>query len=112
MKLRGDISSNQASRTAILGALTDYYFVPRVVKMLPMHVSRFKRFVSMNHHIWFHDPSPDVHGWLFTRQKAWWAAEGRLLLEQHIWSEKGVLILSCTQEALLKVGEAEKGPKI
>ncbi|TLS30312.1 hypothetical protein PpBr36_02793 [Pyricularia pennisetigena] len=59
---------------------------------------------SIHHNILFHDASVRADGWLISERLTSWAAEGRVLVEQRLWSlETGRLVLSSWQEGLVRL---------
>lgn len=58
-----------------------------------------QRYLSLDHSIWFHQRAP-VGEWLLFEQSADWVGAGRGLARTRVFSEKGDLIASCSQEAL------------
>ncbi|ETS84209.1 hypothetical protein PFICI_02234 [Pestalotiopsis fici W106-1] len=62
---------------------------------------------SVNHSVWFHSPSTRIDEWVACERRTSWGADGRVLIYQTWWSkEDGRLILSCVQEALLRLKTA------
>lgn len=62
---------------------------------------------SVNHSVWFHSPSSRIDEWIACERRTTWGADGRVLIYQTWWSkEDGRLILSCVQEALLRLKTA------
>jgi acyl-CoA thioesterase 8 len=55
--------------------------------------------VSLDHTIYFHEPRAfRADEWLFTEMQSPWAGDGRGLVLQHIFTEKGLLVATCVQE--------------
>ncbi|RYP24948.1 hypothetical protein DL765_000176 [Monosporascus sp. GIB2] len=64
---------------------------------------------SLNHHIWFHDPNVRVDEWMVGERWTSCGADGRTLIHQRIWDLKsGRLVMTCTQEALIRLKSASK----
>lgn len=60
--------------------------------------------VSLNHHIWIHDPNIKVDEWIIGDRKTSCGAGGRVLISQRMWNHKtDRLVMSCTQEALIRL---------
>ncbi|MDH3684125.1 MAG: thioesterase family protein [Acidimicrobiia bacterium] len=70
-------------------------------------------FVSLDHSIWFHRPF-DLNQWLFIDQRPITVGHGRGLATATVWNTDGELVVSFTQEALLRLGpdflDDEVGP--
>ena len=60
-------------------------------------------FVSLDHAMWFHRPF-DLNEWLFVDQKPITVGHGRGLATGTVWNTSGELVVSFTQEALLRFG--------
>ncbi|KAK7986950.1 Thioesterase/thiol ester dehydrase-isomerase [Apiospora saccharicola] len=65
--------------------------------------------VSLNHHLWFHDPTVRVDRWMVGERRTSAGADGRVLIHQRVWDHAtGRLVMTCTQEALIRL----KGPSL
>ncbi|KAI1383380.1 Thioesterase/thiol ester dehydrase-isomerase [Hypoxylon trugodes] len=67
---------------------------------------------SLIHNLSFHDPSARADNWMACERSTSWAADGRVLVHQRMWNLKtGRLIMSGTQEALIRLKDQDKrGP--
>lgn len=65
-------------------------------------------FVSLDHALWFHRPF-DLNEWLFVDQRPVTVGGGRGLATATVWNTAGELVVSFTQEALLRLGEEHLG---
>lgn len=58
--------------------------------------------VSLDHTIYFHNPKDfRADDWLLTEMESPWSGDGRGLVFQRIYSQTGVLIVTCVQEVSL-----------
>lgn len=58
--------------------------------------------VSLDHTIYFHDPRGfRADEWMITEMDSPWAADGRGLVTEKIFTREGKLIASCFQEVLI-----------
>ncbi|KAK8075664.1 acyl-CoA thioesterase II [Apiospora hydei] len=65
--------------------------------------------VTLNHHLWFHDPGVRVDRWMVGERRTSCGADGRVLIHQKVWDhETGRLVMTCAQEALIRL----KGPSL
>ncbi|KAH9885676.1 Thioesterase/thiol ester dehydrase-isomerase [Xylariomycetidae sp. FL2044] len=63
---------------------------------------------SLSHNLSFHDPEVRVDQWMVCERHTSWGASGRVLLHQRFWSYgDGRLLMSCTQEALIRLRDAK-----
>ncbi|KAH6653788.1 thioesterase-like superfamily-domain-containing protein [Truncatella angustata] len=62
---------------------------------------------TVNHSVWFHLPSARIDNWLACERKTSWGADGRVLIQQSLWNKAdGQLVMTCVQEALLRLKRA------
>lgn len=61
-------------------------------------------FVSLDHAMWFHRPV-DLNDWLLVDQRPVTVGHGRGLATAEVWNRSGELVVSFTQEALLRLGD-------
>lgn len=55
--------------------------------------------VSLDHTIYFHDVKGlRVDEWLLSEVQTSWAANGRGLIHQKMWTKDGMLVATCIQE--------------
>jgi len=67
--------------------------------------------VSLDHTIYFHNPRGfRADEWLFTEMESPWSGDGRGLVLQKIFTQKGELIATCVQEGVVRL--KQDGPKI
>ncbi|KAH8678238.1 thioesterase-like superfamily-domain-containing protein [Xylariales sp. PMI_506] len=67
--------------------------------------------VTLNHAIQFHDAQAPVDEWMVMERESSWAAGGRILISQRVWSWRdGSLILSSTQEGLVRLRGEKASP--
>ncbi|MEY4588280.1 MAG: hypothetical protein RL497_356 [Pseudomonadota bacterium] len=59
---------------------------------------------SLNHTIWFHQPSVDLNQWHLVKTHSPWAGAGRGLGHSYVFDQKGILIASAVQEGLIRPG--------
>jgi acyl-CoA thioesterase 8 len=58
--------------------------------------------VSLDHTIYFHNPRNfRADEWLFTEMESPWSGDGRGLVLQKIFTQKGELIATCVQEVIV-----------
>jgi acyl-CoA thioesterase-2 len=59
---------------------------------------------TLTHNISFHDPQVKIDEWLVLERETSWGDEDRVLVHQRLWNlDSGRLILSGTQEALIRL---------
>ncbi|KAF2663921.1 Thioesterase/thiol ester dehydrase-isomerase [Microthyrium microscopicum] len=69
--------------------------------------------VSLDHTIYFHEPRRfRADEWLFTEMESPWAGDGRGLVIQKIFTQKGVLVATCVQEGVVRLKQDEPAPKL
>jgi acyl-CoA thioesterase II len=62
---------------------------------------------TLTHHLSFHNLSARSDEWMMCEGSTSWGAHGRVFIHQRFWSlETGQLLMSCTQEALVGLGQA------
>ncbi|KAL9097929.1 MAG: hypothetical protein Q9165_000255 [Trypethelium subeluteriae] len=65
--------------------------------------------VSLDHTIYFHAPRDfRADEWLFTEMSSPWAGDGRGLVFQHIYTQKGKLVATCVQEGVVRLRQQEQ----
>ncbi|KAI0164028.1 Thioesterase/thiol ester dehydrase-isomerase [Xylariaceae sp. FL1272] len=63
---------------------------------------------TLNHTMTFHDPSVKVDEWVVVERQTSCGSEGRTLIHERIWNlESGRLVMSCTQEAVIRLKPSE-----
>ncbi|KAF9890113.1 hypothetical protein FE257_006274 [Aspergillus nanangensis] len=68
--------------------------------------------VSLDHTIYFHNQSKlRADEWLLAEVHTSWAGESRGLMHQRIWSRDGVLLATCIQEGIVRLG-SEKSSRL
>lgn len=71
---------------------------------------RVKTIISLDHTIYFHDPIKSVADeWLLCEVMTNWAANGRALVHQKIWTKGGHLVASCIQEGIVEIEGLDDG---
>lgn len=117
---RGFVRSREALSTnshpvnlAALGYLSDDHLLgPPLManlKKLGKGIRNVTMGVALNHNLSFHDPTARVDDWMFSERNTSWGENGRVLIHQRFWSLKtGQLIMSCTQEALIRLRDNMK----
>ncbi|KAG9230881.1 thioesterase-like superfamily-domain-containing protein [Amylocarpus encephaloides] len=104
---RGQMSSSQTSNIAVLGFLTDSWFLSSFPEVNPKATGSYGQhigfMVTLNHTIWFHDPQVRIDEWLFVKRTSTWAAKGRCLMEQQIWGKGAKLAATCVQEGIVRL---------
>jgi acyl-CoA thioesterase II len=102
IRAAGDLPRDPPAGAAVLSYLSDYLLInaaliPHVAEIPDEHL-----FVaSINHSMWFHaqvDPSQ----WMFFEIESPWAGNGRTLCCGRIFTGRGRLIASVTQEAMVR----------
>lgn len=66
-------------------------------------------FVSLDHAMWFHRPF-DLNQWHLLDQRPVTVGHGRGLATSSVWNRAGELVVSTTQEALLRLGDHVVAP--
>lgn len=60
--------------------------------------------VTLSHTMFFHAPrSVQIDEWMLSEIGSHWASDGRGIATQKIWSNSGVLIATCVQEAVVRL---------
>mmetsp|Transcript_27073 Transcript_27073/g.59468 ORF Transcript_27073/g.59468 Transcript_27073/m.59468 type:complete len:112 (+) Transcript_27073:322-657(+) len=100
-------------RTRVIRALVDpaHFAHAGLVQLMPTETSTGdfaklggRQTASLDHAVHFHSDSWTLSEWLLFKMEARWAGAGRAHVTGHIWSEKGVLLASVAQDALLRMG--------
>jgi len=99
------MSDSQSSHLAVLACMSDAWFLNSVPAMAPQTIGKHAVafMATLNHTIWFHDPQVKLDTWLFLKKGITWAADGRCLIDQRIWSQDGALVATCVQEGALRL---------
>ncbi|KAK8099646.1 acyl-CoA thioesterase II [Apiospora kogelbergensis] len=120
---RGNMSNLRTSHMAVLGCLTDVWVLSRLPEMvinpssasggpkIPNTSSEMPFMSTLNHTIWFHDPSVKLDDWLLVKKKSSWAGQGRCLVEQQFWDRHGNLMATCIQEGTFKAKQTKMADK-
>ncbi|CEJ94366.1 hypothetical protein VHEMI09903 [[Torrubiella] hemipterigena] len=70
---------------------------------------RVQMMLSLDHSIYFH-ASPTAYcadDWLLMEMESPWAGDGRALVQQHVYSQSGLLLATCMQEGLIRMEKAD-----
>lgn len=105
--------STTATNLAALAYMSDELLLGLAIFANPGAVGPRSRHValavSLNHHLWFHDPSARVDRWMVGERRTSAGADGRVLIHQRVWDHAtGRLVMTGTQEALIRL----KGPNL
>ncbi|KAK7913846.1 hypothetical protein PG985_011549 [Apiospora marii] len=106
-------SSTTATNLASLAYMSDEMLLGLAIFANPDAVGPRSRnvalAVSLNHHLWFHDPGVRVDRWMVGERRTSAGADGRVLIHQQVWDQAtGRLVMTGTQEALIRL----KGPNL
>lgn len=101
-------NSTAAVNLAALAYMSDEILIGVALFANPEAVGPRNRNVAMaatlNHHLWFHDPTAKVDEWMVCERSTSSGADGRVMINQNVWNHQtGRLLLSCTQEALVRL---------
>ncbi|KAK8064545.1 acyl-CoA thioesterase II [Apiospora phragmitis] len=101
-------SSATATNLAALAYMLDEMLLVVVIFANPEAVGPESRHVALavtlNHHLWFHDPGVRVDRWMMGERRTSCGADGRVLIQQKVWDhETGRLVMTCAQEALIRL---------
>ncbi|EXK80750.1 hypothetical protein FOQG_14783 [Fusarium oxysporum f. sp. raphani 54005] len=80
-----------------------------------VELQRLAMVASLDHTIYFHEPLRiKADDWMFAEMESPWAAHGRALVVQRIFSKDGTLLVTCSQEGILRLKEdgAQNGSKL
>ncbi|EXA29217.1 hypothetical protein FOVG_19243 [Fusarium oxysporum f. sp. pisi HDV247] len=80
-----------------------------------VELQRLAMVASLDHTIYFHEPLRiKADDWMFAEMESPWAAHGRALVVQRIFSKDGTLLATCSQEGILRLKEdgAQNGSKL
>lgn len=61
---------------------------------------------TLNHHLWFYDPSIKIDQWMVGERGTSWGADGRVLVHQTVWDQRGRLLMTCVREALVRLKDS------
>ncbi|KAI3570543.1 thioesterase-like superfamily-domain-containing protein [Fusarium oxysporum f. sp. albedinis] len=80
-----------------------------------VELQRLAMVASLDHTIYFHEPLRiKADDWMFAEMESPWAAHGRALVVQRIFSKEGTMLATCSQEGILRLKEdgAQNGSKL
>ncbi|KAK8016930.1 Chromate transporter [Apiospora rasikravindrae] len=105
--------TSTATNLAALAYMSDEMLIAVAIFASPDAVGPRSRNVAMavtlNHHLWFHDPDVRVDRWMVGERRTSCGADGRVLIHQKVWDhETRRLVMTCAQEALIRL----KGPSL
>ncbi|KAI0179686.1 Thioesterase/thiol ester dehydrase-isomerase [Hypoxylon sp. FL1284] len=108
---------SQPVHLAGLGYASDENLLGVAIVSNPFRVGKGGRNVTMvaslNHDIFFHDPTVKIDEWMVCVRKTSWGADGRVLVHQRMWDLKsGRLVMTTDQEALVRLNDTKKDAKI
>ncbi|KAI0528158.1 HotDog domain-containing protein [Xylaria bambusicola] len=90
---------------------SDEFFFGPVFAANPMAVGKGARNVtictSLTHNVSFHDSDAKIDEWAIVERETTWGSAGRVMVQQKMWDMDGKMILSSSQEALIRLKEAE-----
>ena len=110
MKSHSPLNGPQNLHKCVIAYMSDMSFVSTAME--PLHTvgrapkPRVAMTVSLDHSMWFHSPENiDLRAddWLLFEMTCHVAANARALLEAKVWNESGDLVVSVSQEALIRL---------
>jgi acyl-CoA thioesterase II len=105
-------TSSHLAHLPALAYLSDESLFGTALAANPAAVGRGFRNVSLGasltHNVSFHDPQARTDMWMVIERETSWGAEGRVLVHQKLWDiESGRMVMSVTQEALIRLKETK-----
>lgn len=78
-----------------------------------VHSKVVRMMATLNHTIFFHNPRMFSAGeWMMAEMETPWAGNERGLVVQRIWSSGGVLIATCFQEGVVRLGQPSRTTRL
>ena len=107
MKAHTDLSHASPNiHKCVLAYMSDMSLIPTALE--PLHKPRIAMTVSLDHSMWFHSSSSATlraDEWLLFEMSCHVAGGSRALLTAKVWNEQGTLLVTVTQEALIRLIE-------
>ena len=99
-RVPGGDQLNERDRQVVLAYMSD---VPIVFNSVVPHGLPFETHLvtSLDHSLWFHRPT-DPSDWMLYDQSSSAAADGRGLNEGRLYTSTGELVMTCSQESMLR----------
>ena len=121
MKSHSDMSnSGQNIHKCVIAFMSDMAFIPTAME--PLYVEggkppKISMTVSLDHSMWFHSTTETeirADDWLLFGMKCHVTGGSRALLTAKVWTREGDLVVSVTQEALIRLddGSTETNSKL
>ncbi|KAI0134969.1 Thioesterase/thiol ester dehydrase-isomerase [Daldinia grandis] len=105
-------TASAAVNLAALAYMSDQVFLFIAIYANPDKIGEKAHNVAMgatlSHSISFHDPTAKVDEWMVVERETSWGGDGRVLIHERIWNlQSGRLVMTCTQEALIRLRESK-----
>lgn len=114
MKAHTDLSHASVNiHKCVLAFMSDMSLIPTAIE--PLDKPRIGMMVSLDHSMWFHSSSLATlraDEWLLFGMHCHVAGGSRALLTAKVWNQQGVLLVTVTQEALIRLIEKEATAKL
>jgi acyl-CoA thioesterase 8 len=111
MKSHSDLSSSNVNvHKCVIAFMSDMAFIPTALEPLygvdgNKSKPRIAMTVSLDHSMWFHSPEIRADEWLLFGMYCHVTRGSRALLTCKVWNAKGALVVSVTQEALIRLAD-------
>lgn len=104
--------SSASAHQAALAYLSDTLLLGTALTASPVQLGHMMQNLAMttslSHNVQLHDPTARVDEWMYGERETSWGADGRALMHQRFWSLKtGRLIMSGTQEGLVRLKDTK-----
>ena len=104
VRARGEVPGETSYHQAILAYASDMTLGGTIIKAHKLSVTERFLSASLDHAMWFHRPF-DVGDWLLFDQECTVTHGSRGFARGTFFSQRGEVLVSCTQEGLLRVGK-------
>ncbi|KAI3330149.1 Thioesterase/thiol ester dehydrase-isomerase [Ustulina deusta] len=104
-------TSNCSAHLAAFAYASDEFFFGPALAANPAAVGKGARNVTMGasltHNVSFHDRNAKIDQWVVLERETTWGSAGRVMVQQKFWNMEGKMILSSSQEALIRLRGAK-----
>jgi len=116
MKSHADLSTTNVNvHKCVIAFMSDMAFIPTAMEPLygeGKTKPRITMTVSLDHSMWFHSPEIRADEWLLFGMYCHVTRGSRALLTCKVWNESGDLVVSVTQEALIRLANDDSPSKL
>ncbi|KAI1113667.1 Thioesterase/thiol ester dehydrase-isomerase [Nemania sp. NC0429] len=100
-------TSDSSTHLAAFAYASDEFFFGPALAANPAAVGKGFRNVtvgaSLTHNVSFHDRNAKIDQWVVLERETTWGSAGRVMVQQKFWNLEGKMILSGSQEALIRL---------